>query len=82
MQVPVHTKLEKDSKQVMATTSTLLRYIIVVAPDAASQGLSSATLQVANCLRTLDGVKEKKAGRAGLSYQLLPQQPSLLLRLR
>ena len=82
MQVPVHTKLVKDSKQAMATISTLLRYTIVVAPDATSQGPSSVTSQVANCLRTLDGMTEKKAGKPGLSYQLLPQQPSLFLRLR
>ena len=33
MQVPAHTTLVRDSKQAMATTSTLLRYTIVVAPD-------------------------------------------------
>ena len=56
MQVPAHTILVKDSKQVIATTSTLLRYTIVVAPDTASQGPSSATLHIANCLRTPNGV--------------------------
>ena len=82
MQVPAHTTLVRDSKQVMATTSTLLRYTIVVAPDAASQGSSSVTLQIANCLRTLDRVEVTKVEITGFSYQLLPQQPSLLLRLR
>ena len=68
MQVPAaHTTLVRDSKQAMATTSTLLRYTIVVAPDAASQGSSSVTLQVANCLCTLDRVEgEIKVGKAGL----------------
>ena len=83
---PAHTKLVKDSKQAMATTSTLLRYTIVVAPDTASQGPSNVTLQVANSPRTPDrekgfgGLEERE--KAGFSYQLLPQQPSLLLRLR
>ena len=68
MQVPAHTTLVRDSKQAMATTSTLLRYTIVVAPDAASQGPSSVTLQVANSLPTPDRVEgEKKVGKAGLS---------------
>ena len=80
MQVPAaHITLVRDSKQAMATTSTLLRYTIVVAPEvdaevdavavavAVSQGPPSVTLQVANCLRTLDGVEEMKPGKPGLS---------------
>ena len=82
MQVPAHTTLVRYSKQAMATTSTLLRYTIVVGPDAASQGPSNITLQVANRLRTRELFIELKEGRAGFSYQLLPQQSSLLLRLR
>ena len=63
MQVPAaHTTLVRDSKQAMATTSTLLRYTIVVAPDAASQGPSSVTLQVANSLPT-PGRERKKSGK-------------------
>ena len=83
-----HTKLVKDSKQAMATTSTLLRYTIVVAPEvdadtmAAVQGPLSATLQVANSLSTIEEFTKRLSGKAGFSYQLLPQQPSLLLRLR
>ena len=107
MQVPAHTTLVRDSKQAMATTSTLLRYIIVVAPEVdgdavavvavaavaavaaivaavvtASQGPSSATLQIANSLPTPDGFGEVKEEKIGFPYQLLPQQPSLLLTLR
>ena len=54
---PAHTKLVKDNKRAMATTSTLLRHTIVVGPDAASQGPSSVTLQVANSPRTPDREK-------------------------
>ena len=118
MQVPAHTTLVRDSKQAMATTSTLLRYTIVVAPDidgdavavaavavvvavaviavaaavvavaaavaavAASQGPLSVTLQLANSLPISDGFGELEAEKTGFSYQLLPQQPSLLLTLR
>ena len=95
--VLAHTKLVKDSKQAMATTSTLLRYTTVVAPEvdadavavAAVQGPSSVTLQVANNLPKFPPIRLASPSvltpglkRRGLSYQLLPQQPSLLLRLR
>ena len=55
---------------------------IVAAVVTASQGPSSATLQIANSLPTPDGFGEVKEEKIGFPYQLLPQQPSLLLTLR
>ena len=46
MQVPAHTTLVRDSKQAMATTSTLLRYTIVVAPDIDGDAVAVAAVAV------------------------------------
>ena len=55
IQVPAHTTLVRDSKQAMATISTLLRYTIVVAPDIDGDAVAVAVAVAAVAIAASQG---------------------------